>query len=244
MRRTISFAAVAAIAALAACSDSPTSPSTNARPVDGASPLIVKPIFLATVTVSEKDINGALVFDGTTKVKFSTTPADTFTVADNSAQDADKTMGIVKVVMVKGATYTACFVSSALYAGDAASGLNPCSTVSTTSTTVDLGSIYVQRKPMIIAQVKNQLGTMIGGATMQFVDPSRGFSLTTVDDDANDQWNNAVGLVLHAFDGPGTFRVCETAAPANTTLLTQQCYNKAMGWNEMYWPTFTHYQKL
>lgn len=244
MRRTISFAAVATIAALAACSDSPTTPSTNARPIDGASPLIAKPIFLATVTVSEKDINGALVFDGTTKVKFSTSPSDTFTVADNSAQDADNTMGIVKVVMAKAATYTACFASSAFYAGDAASGLNPCSTVSTTSSTVDLGSIYVQRKPMIIAQVENQLGTMIGGATMKFSDATRGFSLTTLDDDANDQWNNAAGLVLHAFDGPGTFRVCETAAPTNTKLLTQQCFDKQMGWNQMYWPTFTHYQKL
>jgi hypothetical protein len=243
MRRTISFAAVAAIAALAACSDSPTSPSTNARPVDGASALIVKPIFLATVTVREEDINNALVFDGTTKVKFSTSPADTFTVADNSPQDADNTMGIVKVVMSKAATYTACFVSSAFYAADAASGLNPCSTVSTTSSTVDLGAIHVQRKPMIIAQVKDQLGNMIGGATMQFSDATRGFSVTTLDNDANDQWNNAAGLILRAFEGPGTFRVCETAAPTNAKLLTQQCFDQQLGWNQMYWPTFTHFVK-
>lgn len=242
MYRQISIAAVAALGVLAACSDSSTGPQATARPVDGASSLIVKPIFFATLTVSEKDINGALIFDNTGKVKFSTSPADTFTVADNSPQDADPTMGIVKVTMLKGATYTACFVSSSFYAADAASGLNPCSTVSTTSSTVDLGSIYVQRKPMIIAQVQNQFGTLIGGGTIQFSNPTTGFLLTTVDQDANDQWNNAVGYVLHAFDKPGTFRVCETAAPPGTVLTSQQCFVQTMGWNQMYWPIFTNQQ--
>ena len=236
------YLTIASVALLAACSDSPMSPTATPRPADGASALIVKPIFFATLTVSEKDINGALIFDNTSKVKFSASPTDTFTVADNSPQDADPTMGIVKVAMLKGTTYTACFVSSSFYAADAASGLNPCSTVSTTSSTVDLGSIYVQRKPMIIATVQNQFGTLIGGATIQFSNPSTGFLLTTVDQDANDQWNNAVGYVLHAFDGPGTFRVFETAAPAGTVLTSTQCFVKTMGWNQMYWPVFTNQQ--
>ena len=64
---------------------------------------------------------------------------------------------------------------------------------------------------MIIAQVKNQLGTLIGGGTVEFFDASTGYRLTVMDDDANDQWNNAVGYILHAFNAPGTYGVCETA---------------------------------
>jgi hypothetical protein len=47
---------------------------------------------------------------------------------------------------------------------------------------------------MIIAQVKNQLGTLIGGGTVEFFDASTGYRLTVMDDDASDQWNK--GLVI------------------------------------------------
>jgi hypothetical protein len=42
---------------------------------------------------------------------------------------------------------------------------------------------------MIIAQVKNQLGTLIGGGTVEFFDASSGYRLTVMDDDANDTPN-------------------------------------------------------
>jgi hypothetical protein len=37
----------------------------------------------------------------------------------------------------------------------------------------------------------------------------------------------------------GTFRVCETAPPTDTFLISQQCFNMQLGWNQMFWPTFT-----
>ena len=42
---------------------------------------------------------------------------------------------------------------------------------------------------MIVAQVKNQLGTLIGGGTVEFFDASSGYRLTVMDDDANDTPN-------------------------------------------------------
>jgi hypothetical protein len=97
---------------------------------------------------------------------------------------------------------------------------------------------------MIIAQVKNQLGTLIGGGTVEFFDASTGYRLTVMDDDANDQWNNAVGYILHAFNAPGTYGVCETAPPKDTFLTSQKCFKMQLGWNQMYWPIFTNQQKL
>jgi hypothetical protein len=238
------YIALAAIAVLSACSDSPTAPTTKARPVDGASPIILKPIFLATLSVREADINGNTLMDVTTKVKFSASPTDTFTVLDNSAADADKTVGIVKVTMQKTGTYTACFITSSQYAPDASTGWNPCSTVSSTGSNVDLGTIYAMRRPMLVAQVKNQLGTLIGGATIEFSNPSTGYILAVKDDDANDDWNNVAGYVLHAFDAPGTFGVCETLAPKYTFLTSQQCFKIHVGWNQMIWPVFTNQEKL
>ena len=97
---------------------------------------------------------------------------------------------------------------------------------------------------MIIAQVKNQLGTLIGGGTVEFFDASTGYRLTVMDDDANDQWNNAVGYILHAFNAPGTYGVCETAPPKDTFLASQKCFKMQLGWNQLYWPIFTNQQKL
>lgn len=238
------YIALAAVAVLAACSDSATAPATNVRPIDGASSLIVKPIFLATLTVRIADKYGATIIDNTGTVKFSKSPTDTFTVKDNSPQDGDPASGKLKVTMVKAASYTACFVNAMTYAPDATTGFNPCTTVSSSASSVDLGTVYVMRKPMIIATVQNQLGALIGGATMRFSDLTTGATFVATDDDAVDQWNNATGYVLHIFDVPGSFAVCEVAPPPGTTLLTQKCFKKQLGWEDMYWPIFTHYQKL
>src|SRR5690349_4416308 len=165
--RRLAIASAAAVTlAVAACSDAATAPqTTTARDVAGPSAVIlkvsarVKARIVDTANVTLKE-NGW--------VEFTSSNSDTVRIMDNSAKDLDPAVGVMEVQMAKAASYKACFSMSQHYRGDYTAGtpFPRCSATSSSAAQVDLGKVFARQSPQIVFLIKNQFGTLIGGAAV------------------------------------------------------------------------------
>lgn len=234
--------ALAALVLLAACGEAATAPQAPvvARPVDGDSPIIANTNLGAYVSVRVVDTTGTTLIENPW-VKFTAGPNDTVTVLDNSAKDLDPTVGVVKVLIKKTGTYTACFIRSAhLYPDFAGTPWPSCKTVSSSSITIDMGKVYGQHCPQIVVVAKNQFGTLVGGGTYSFTDPATGWSLSFQDNDPKYDENSTAGRIWYTAGYPKKMQVCEVTSPNGNDLVSDKCKTVDMKWGIGYLVYFNY----
>jgi hypothetical protein len=243
-RRAIATAVVASIVSIsAACSDSSTAPDAPiARPVDGASAIVLK--LGATIKVRVIDTAGVQLKE-TGWVQF-TTANDTVYVQDNSAKDHDPATGVVKVMMLKNQTFKACFSLSQHYRGDLAwnSPWPRCATKTSSASEVDLGSVYARESPMVTFVTKNQFG-LVGGASFTLTVPAQNWSLTIADGQGSyDESKGADGKIVYTLGYPNAYTWCETSAPSKNLLLSQKCGSFDAKYGQKYQFVLMHEQLI
>lgn len=221
------YIAVATVALLAACGDAATAPKTsaNVQTSNGASPITVVPItdLGAYVSVRVADTTGTTTIENPW-VKFTAGANDTVTVLDNSAKDADPTVGVVKVVIKKTGSYTACLIRSAhLFPDFAGTPWPSCKSVSSSSLTVALGTVYGQHAPQIALAAMNQFGARVGGGTYSFTDVATGWSLSFQDNNASYDESSIAGLIWYTLGFPRKMKVCQVSAPNGNDLVSDTC---------------------
>jgi len=224
------YIAVATVVVLTACADATTAPKTpaNVNTAGGASPVTVVPIteLGAYVSVRVADTTGHTIFTEHPSVKFTAGPTDTLTVLDNSAKDLNPETGVVKAVIRKTGTYTACFVGAPRYSPDfPGTKWNSCNTVSSSALTVDAGKVYAQVKPQIVLVMRNQFGTLIKGGTYSFTDLAAGTTVSFMDNASLDE-NNTDGRIWYSIDSPRKMKVCQVLAPNGNVLTSDVCVTR------------------
>ena len=221
------YIAVASVALLAACGEAPNAPKapTSIQTPDGASPVTVVPItnLGAYVSVRVVDTTGTTTIENPW-VKFTAGPNDTATVLDNSAKDLDPTVGVVKVVIKKTGSYTACLIRSAhLFPDFPGTPWPSCKSVSSSSLNVDVGKVYGQHAPQISLAAMNQFGARVGGGTYSFTDVATGWSLSFQDNNPSYDESSIAGLIWYTLAFPRKMKVCQVIAPNGADLVSDTC---------------------
>src|SRR5678816_3671308 len=93
----------AATLSSAACSDETTAPQATAKPIV-QSEAIINPIFFTVATVKVVDVFSSAIVSEKPTVRFKVGD-DSVDVEDNSAKDMDATLGTIKTVVARGASY-------------------------------------------------------------------------------------------------------------------------------------------
>jgi hypothetical protein len=233
----------------AACSDAATAPtvpnvaSASADRMDQGLPRI-----FASVKVVIIDTTGAPIKEGGSWVKFNWGgAADTATIVDNSAKDSDPSPGFMTVQLPKVYTYSACFLGSRHYAADllnAAKWPN-CRQVSSTSSTVHVGGLFSQVKPVFKLISKDEFGNPAGGALYSVTIPNSNWSLSFYDGSfAYDESAGIDGVVIYTMNAPFSVQTCQASPPPKMELTSTKCFNFSAKWGGVYTSTFTNQHLL
>ena len=206
----------------AACGDAATAPqATNApKGLDQGSKFLTP---IASVTVKIVDIWGTQLTEGGARVKF-TTSAGTVQAQDNVYDDLDPVLGSVKVLLSPAVTYEACVYSStANYHADPGNPTYPiCRTVSPGTLKVEMGSVFMRRKPKVAFHFQDMTGNPVLGATLAMVWPGNWYAMFY---DGQPGWDAVEDgkIVLKLTSGPGTYSWCEAKAPTGYMMANPQC---------------------
>jgi hypothetical protein len=233
------------LASASACSDAARTP-TAPRDTPAASKALIGggdfPQIAAFATVRIVDIHGHPLHEPAT-VTFTSYPSkDSVVVTDNGAGDYDSNLSFMKVALKPGQTYEACFRKSYYYLNDNANPLYPaCSTVTTSSLTVDLGQVYGRRTPRFMFYSQDIYGNLVPGATLQISQ----FGWTGIIKDADLNFGGSLdGIIKFETRNPPTATTwCEYSPPYKYQLLTPKCGSIMTEWDKGYTVTWVH-QKL
>lgn len=177
-------------------------------------------------------------------IQFSTSPNDTVSVRDNTAKDLDPAIGVIKAALTKSGNYKACFSRSAHYYRDYGAGLQKwpnCRSLSTNAMNVDLGKVYGQRAPIVTLITKNQFGSLVGGASFDFLIPDSGWNLIFADGNMSyDESAGANGIITYTLGWPHVFQICEFSPPAKSILTSPACQTIDAKWGQSFTFTFYH----
>ena len=245
-RRLLVAGTVVVSIAVAACGDAATAPRTPAvaRDIERPSEIVLKLGTLISVRVVDT-ANKTLTERAW--VEFTTSNNDTVYIRDNSAQDSDPAVGFIKLVMLKAQTYKACMVMSEHFRGDHnfQSPFPRCSSLTSSSTKVDLGKVYARQSPQFVFLIKNQFGP-VGGATVNLSVPSQNWSLNITDGQLPyDESAGSNGNITYTTGYPNTVTWCAQNAPsAKHTLLSPKCGTINTAWGKTYTITLQYEEVL
>lgn len=219
----------------AATSSGPTAPT--AREIDKPAETVSR--IRPTVKFRIADTTGAQITEYA-PARITTSNADTLLLVDNGGLDLDPAVGSVKVYVEKAATYKACAGGTAHYYPDPWPNptFSPCASATTSAYSVDLGTVYVQRKPKLVFHMKSVSGApLLGGAVT--LSNSNNWSKTIADGDPEDESVGLDGTIAYSIN---QLQVswCETTPPSKSFLVSAKCGTTMARWGTVTDVTFVH----
>ena len=226
------YGALLAVSVLAACSDDePTSPTPKAT----------KPSAAVGGEIPASVISWKMLDEKNAVVKY---PDALFEISgpyglkkifyDNSyPEDSDQAFGQVELVGMVDGQYTICQIGSAM--GFAILPASQCF-----SGYLGVGgqltfTFFNPRPPALQWSAVNDVGTLVGGGATFTVKDSLGNVETLTDDQWPESSPQAGSLQTH-LDHPGTWTICQTAAPAGYVMPAgQPCSKVVVKWGEIGW---------
>jgi len=229
--------AVLAAASLSsvACRDDVTAPQATAKPI-AQSEAIINPVFFTVATVKVVDVfNSAIVSEKPT-VRFKVGD-DSVDVEDNSAKDMDATLGTIKTVVARGASYQVCALKTfTRFVGVPGYPSYPnCATTSGPASQVDLGKVFMRKKPRVYFSLQDMQGNWITGAHVGITYPNGGgFVLDLYE--GKPGYDSVIDgkLYMTLLADPKPYMWCETAAPNGYQFTQPTCVTWTVNWDVDY----------
>jgi hypothetical protein len=188
-RRAVAAGLAAVALSTTACRDATTAPTVpTASETSGPNAISIGSDFpqVATfISVKIIDVTGIKVTEKA-MVRFRwSQPKDSVFVTDNSAKDLDPTIGVVKIAVPKAAGYDACVRgTTARFVADSTGPSYPtCNSKFWLSYNINLGNVYMRRKPTLSVKMIDTWSNLLPGATLRVYNQS-GFSLDVADGQA------------------------------------------------------------
>ena len=240
-RRAVAVGLAALAMSTVACSDDATAPRHPAASPMAEGPSANMGRVQTLVTVRIVDIWSQNVPEKATIRFIWNAGADTLYVKDNAAMDIDLTVGAMKVNFPTSAQYEACVQGGTLhYAGEPWTPAYPmCSKKSTISTSVNLGNVFMRRRPVVTWTMKDEFGAIIPGGSV-FLQKSPNIYMDIADGQA--PWDEAPALdgkIKFTMLDPGPSVYWETKAPLKHDLVPGYHPFTAV-WEGVYNFTLTH----
>jgi hypothetical protein len=221
----------AATLSSAACSDETTAPQATAKPI-AQSEAIINPVFFTVATVKVVDVfNSAIVSEKPT-VRFKVGD-DSVDVEDNSAKDMDATLGTIKTAIPRGATYEVCAIKTPVrFVGVPGYPNYPdCAKASGPASQVDLGKVFMRKKPRVGFYLQDMSGNWITGAHVGITYPN-GFVLDLYEGKPGyDSIIDGQFYMTLIFPPVGTYKWCETQAPNGYQFTQPTCVTWNVTWD-------------
>ena len=218
--RRVAVVGLAAMAlSVAACQDGTTAPtSSGAREVAGPNnvtvvggvPQVATFISLHIVDVAFKTVPEKAW------VRFRwSNPTDSADVADNGPLDLDPTIGYVKFAAPTAAGYQGCVRMFTTHyvtvTGDAS--YPTCNSKSWLSTNIQLGEVFMRRRPQIAVRMEDLLANLLPGASLHVCNSQNGWSLDIADGSGWDEPPVNDGKITVTLPLPGYYLFNEGKKP-------------------------------
>ena len=247
-RRLVAAGLAAVAMSSAACSDDTTSP--KAREIAGSNNVTVVggtdlPQVATFISVHIIDVTGQLVTEKA-MVRFRwSQPKDSVFVTDNSAKDLDPTIGIVKIAAPMAAGYDGCVRgSTAHFVADTAGPNYPtCNSKFWLSYNINLGNIYMRRKPQLTVRFIDEWSKLLPGAALHIYN-TNGWSLDVADGQA--PWDEPAvndGKIIVTLPRPSQYVWGETKTPSGKyELYDSAWYTQQINWEDKVMAALLHKQ--
>ena len=233
-------AGILTAASAVACTDDVTAPRRVAGAISpaGAQGAIVLPRSLVSVRV---EFNGQLLPESAW-IRF-IAGNDTAFVQDNSINDKNPTLGIIKVSLPWSSTYSAClFADTPSYA--IVPGWWSCSTVAGNAALVDAGILRMRRFPLAAVSTRDANGNAITEAVMTLDADADGYFKTVEDGGPGDMSPGVDGMIVIRGNRPGTYTWCETVPPAGYLKPSPSCGSIELEWDQTTSVVLQHAKKI
>jgi hypothetical protein len=225
----------AATLSSAACSDETTAPQATAKPIV-QSEAIINPIFFTVATVKVVDVFASAIVSEKPTVRFKVGD-DSVDVEDNSAKDMDATLGTIKTVVARGASYQVCALKTPIrFVGVAGFPNYPnCAQASGPASQVDFGKVFMRKKPRVYFDLQDMKGNWITGAHVGITYPNGGgFVLDLYE--GKPGYDSVIDgkLFMTLAADPKPYMWCETAAPNGYQFTQPTCVTWMVNWDVDY----------
>jgi hypothetical protein len=241
-RRAVAVGLAAVALSTAACRDDATAPTVaTAREISGPNAITVGigggGQVATFISVHIIDVNGINVPEKA-MVRFRwSQPKDSVFVVDNSAKDLDPTIGVVKIAAPKAAGYDACVRgTTAHYVADSTGPSYPtCNSKFWLSFNINLGNVYMRRKPQLSVKMIDTWNNLLPGASMSVRTWDWDWSVNVADGQALlDEPSVNNGRITVTLPKAAQYVWCNTKLPTGKwELWDTQCYtSNPFNWEE------------
>jgi hypothetical protein len=223
-----------------ACTDDVTAPrrAAGAIPPAGAQGTIILPRSLVSVRV---EFGGQLLPEAA-RIRF-VAGNDTAFVKDNTMNDKDPTLGIIKVSLPWSSSYQACLsADTPSYA--IVPGWWACSTVAGNAAVVDAGILRMRRFPLAAFSTRDVNWNTITEAVFTLDADADGFFRTAEDGGPGEISPAVDGMIVIRGNRPGTYTWCETVAPAGYLKPSPSCGSIELEWDQTTSVVLQHAKKI
>lgn len=233
------YGALLAVSVLAACDkNEPTSPTM--KPTTPNAPLGYQ-FPVSSIKLTMVDQKNAVIKFGGAQFEISGPLGFKKTVDDNGVDDSDPAPGQVKLSGLADGQYTICQVTAA--EGFSILPESQCFTGYLNAGGQLTHSFFNPWPPALQWALTNDVGMLLGGGSTYTVKDSLGTSWTVTDEDPLSDSGPQAGALQAIVSHPGTWTICENAAPAGFVKPAgQPCANVVVNWGGIGWAgTFVNY---
>jgi hypothetical protein len=228
------------VASVVACTDDLTAPrrAAGAIPPAGAQGAIVLPRSLVSVRV---EFNGQLLPESA-RIRF-VVGNDTTVVQDNTMNDNNPTLGIIKVSLPWSSSYTACLHADTPFYAIVPGWWN-CSTVAGNAAIVDAGILRMRKFPLAAFSTRDMNWNPVTEAEIQLDADADGFVVTAEDGGPGEISSVVDGLIVIRGNRPGTYTWCETVPPTGYLKTSPSCGSIELKWDQNTSVVLQHAKKI